>query len=145
MHHCPKLPTLLLALLPLLALQAQADGGKPKPNDPVRKDIVAAIRNHPAYAGLKGSKLDIRRIWASERFGYVCMLVIDKDGQHQRTDDAYTVHQIVLKHEADKWAPVAHIDGFSESSKQVQCASDAHGKVTDAFLEEVANNPHLAL
>ena len=142
----PNLSTLPLALLlVLLATQAQAIGGKPKANDPVRKDIVAAVRKHPAYAGLTGDKLDIRRIWASEHFGYVCMLVIGKDGQHQRTDDAYNVHQIVLKHDADTWTPVAHIDGFSESIKQVQCASDAHGEVTDAFLEEVANNPHLAL
>jgi hypothetical protein len=133
------------ALATLLAMANPAQAGKPGRDDPVRKEIVAAVRQHPVFGPFKGSKLDIRRIWASERWGYLCMLVIDKDGQPRRTDDAYDVHQIVLRHDDGKWTPVAQIEGLSESSKAVQCATDASGQITDAFLEGVAGNPHLAL
>jgi hypothetical protein len=129
----------------VLAMTGPAQAGKPGRDDPVRKDIVAAVRHHPAFDRFKGSKLDIRRIWASEQWGYLCMLVIDKDGRHQGTDGAYDVHQIVLRHDEGKWTPVAQIDGLSESSKTVQCAADPSGRITDAFLQGVADNPHLAL
>ncbi|MGC4061972.1 MAG: hypothetical protein QM749_14410 [Aquabacterium sp.] len=133
------------ALAALIAVAGPAQAGKPRRDDPVRKDIVAAVRHHPAFDKFRGSKLDIRRIWASERFGYVCMLVVGKDGQHQGSDGAYDVHQIVLRHDDGKWTAVAQIEGLSESSKAVQCAADPSGQITDAFLEDVAGNPHLAL
>lgn len=135
-------PALLAALL---ASANPAQAGKPGRDDPVRKDIVAAVRHHPAFGKFKGSKLDIRRIWASEQWGYLCMLVIGQDGQHLRTDEAYQVHQIVLRHDEGKWTPVAQIEGLSESSKAVQCAADPSGQITDAFLEGVASNPHMGL
>lgn len=136
-------PLLLTALLFLPTAPALA--GKPAPNDPVRTHIVDAARQLPRLSRQTGTRLDIRRIWASARFGYLCTLLIDKDGQYARTAGAYEVHQIVLTREGDKWTPVAGIDGLSESLKHVQCASGTDGQITDAFLESVANNPSLTL
>jgi hypothetical protein len=119
--------------------------GKPAANDPVRTHIVRAVRQHRAFSALKGQSLDIRRIWVSTHWGYLCALVRKPDGAYQGTEGAWDVLQIVLQREGEVWTPAARLDGLSESSQQVQCASDAQGQITDAFLSELASNPALAL
>lgn len=146
----------------LLSFHFTAHSAKPAPTSPVRAALINAIRHHPTLGpALAGSTLDIRRIWASDQYGFVCLLLVNKkDHQHQRDGDAYVVQQIVLlnkkmRAEENKdarakggeatWQAIAHIDGLSESSKRVQCASDPQGQITDAFLESIANNPSMAL
>jgi hypothetical protein len=128
-------------LCPLTSLA----GGKPDRHDPVRKELVAAIRRHPAFAAWRGETLDIRRVWVSETHGYVCTLVKHPDGSYRMTDDVFDVHQIVLKPIEGRWTAVADMAGFSESRRQVQCATDPQGQVDDAFLEALASNPQMAL
>jgi hypothetical protein len=148
--------TTLLAPLAMVA-SSNAQAAKLSHNAPVRQALVAAIRHHPTLgAALADSTLDIRRIWASDKYGFVCLLPVSKkDRQHQQQGDAYVVQQIVLTRKAHAtgddnkraatWQAVAHIDGLSESTRRVQCASDPRGQITDEFLEGIASNPAMAL
>lgn len=162
----PSLIAAFMAACLSLAFPA-AQAAKPAPNAPVRQALISAIRHHPTLGpALADSTLDIRRVWASDKYGFVCLLPVSKKGRtHQQQGDAYVVHQIVLvrkqapaAEKADQqllqqppqqapttWQAVAHIDGLSESVKRVQCASDAQGQISDEFLESVANNPSMAL
>lgn len=153
--HSPPKPThrrwlFQLSLSSFACLTGLAQATKPAPNAPVRKELVEAIR-HDATLGppLQGHTLDIHQMWASDRWGYVCLIAVDKDGRHERASDGETfvVQQIVLekKSESDGWVPVARIDGLSQSVRKLQCASDASGQINDAFLESVATNPSMAL
>jgi hypothetical protein len=119
--------------------------GKPAANDPVRAHIVRAVRQHPALSALKGQRLDIRRIWVSAHWGYLCTLVVTPGGVYQGSEGAFEVLQIVLQREGEVWTPVARLDGLSESSRRVQCASDAQGQITEAFLSDLASKPALTL
>jgi hypothetical protein len=124
---------------------ASSTMGKPAAHDPVRAHIVRAIRQHPALSALQGQRLDIRRIWVSAHWGYVCTLVVTPGGVYQGSEGAFEVLQIVLQREGEVWTPVARLDGLSESSRRVQCASDAQGQITEAFLSDLASNQALAL
>lgn len=114
------------------------------PGDPVRKDVIADLRKHPSFAqALKDVRLDVRRIWASSQYAYLCALPIDLRGRYQMTDGWYDVYQVVLKRQNDSWVMTARVDGLSEVLKDVQCLSDAQGNITDAFLEEAASDARL--
>lgn len=138
-------------------LTAPVLAAKPAANAPVRKELVEAIRHHAVLGpALQGYTLDIHQMWASQRWGYVCLIAVDKDGRHQRASDGETfvVQQIVLEKtkglstQSDgeaAWVPVARIDGLSQSVRKLQCASDPQGQITDDFLEGVARNPSMAL
>jgi hypothetical protein len=137
---CPVLVLALACTLPCAAL-----AGKPAANDPVRKALVQAIRQHPAFATLKGWRMDIRRVWVGNEFAYVCTLARNEQGEYARIDDAMAVQQIVLRLDGEKWTPVARVEGLSESARQVQCLADERGQITEGFLQGLANNPALAL
>lgn len=170
--HRPLTAALTAACLSLALPAAQA--AKPAPNSPDRQAIVSAVRQHPKLGpALASSSLDIRRIWASDKYGFICLLPVSKkDHAHQRSGDAYVVQQIVLINKQQglhaaarsasastggeppatttespkkQWQAVARIDGLSESVKQVQCATDPQGQLSDEFLESIASNPAMAL
>lgn len=128
-----------LALVTLVAAPALA--ARPAADDPVRQAFVVAVRQHPAFASLQGKRLEIRRIRVFERLGFLCAMPVGPDGRHVRQDDAYVVHQVVLRREGARWQPVAQLEGLSQSHTTVQCASDERGQVTEAFLEALAKRP----
>jgi hypothetical protein len=137
-------PKFLLAALIAATLTAAPAIGQDKPiQGDERKAIIAAVRRHPAFSHLKDVKLDVRRIWASSRFAYLCVLPIQLNGRYDQKAGLYDVYQIALKREDDAWVPAARVDGYSESIKNMQCLAPADGQITDAFLETMAANPGL--
>ncbi len=147
----------LLRFATVLSMAAWASvglAGKPATNDPVRKELVQVIRQHPAFKDtLQGWRMDIRQLRVEGDWAYVCALLIDPQGQHQHSEGMVNVQQIVLKRvaravqvaqKADSgWMPVARVEGLSENARDVQCLSDERGQITPALLEGLANNPAL--
>lgn len=133
------IPALLLALATVPVHARDLPSG-----DLVRKDIIAAVRQHPAFTdALKDVKLDVRRIWASAQHAYLCALPIDRHGHYQMTDGWYDVYQIVLKRDQAKWVLAARVDGLSQVLRQVQCLADAQGEINDAFLAKMTADGQL--
>lgn len=140
---CLTKALLMLPALSVLACNTALARDLPA-RDPVRKDIIAAVRQSPEMAAsLRSVKLDVRRIWASEQHAYLCALPIDARGHYRLIDGWHEVYQMVLVRQDDRWQLAARIDGLSEVLRNVQCLADEHGQINDAFLASLVQRRDL--
>lgn len=127
MHIRSIIITLLLTTVPLAT-----HAGDLSRTDPQRKVILDDIRSQ--LNGYQGSRFDVKRIWASDQWAYVCALIIS-DGYYQRTDEAYDVDEFIARKQGGKWRLQARNGGLAGSKQQVDCQMIAGKTLSDATLQ----------
>lgn len=110
-----------LIICVLFCFSAFSFGQDLERGSPERKAILDSIRSTERFSYLAGTQFDVKKIWASKNYAYVCALVINKDGQYNRTDEQLDVYQVILVKQKDQWIPKAEASGLADKPSITAC------------------------
>lgn len=130
---------LLFAIATLVLVIPIATFGGDVGQTPLRKTLIESVRSSEDYSYLKGTKFQIKRIWASGNWAYLCALAIEEHGEIQSTDGQPDLYQIVLKREGGNWVPVANMDGPTTEGQKPVCSIAARGELSEVTLKALAD------